>query len=252
MILTEEHTIRKKVSTRELFHRIDTYCYQVKNLHNTVNYRISQCSRISRKLAARKEPEDWEAELLRETNDAIGRYNENRPGRKPLKRIDAENGYLTDAYFLSWYLKSEEVYREVPYATCAQICIQEVCRNWKSYIQGRKSWVKDPSSFTGCPQKPGYLDKEKGRAALVITSQNLSVDENGYLYLPKFLKGIRIRPRHGGIRQMRITTEPDRIRIHLLYERKEAPMVPHTGVMGIDTGVNNLLTVCMNTGRARS
>ena len=133
----------------------------------------------------------------------------------------------------------------MPYATCSQICIQELCRSWKSYYKSLPAYRKNPSCFTGCPQKPGYLDPKDGREWLVITSQNFTCEENGYVRMPGFLKGIHIKARHSQIRQIRIKTEKTFIRLLLVYEAKEeAPLKPlmKKNAMGIDLGVNNLIT----------
>ena len=248
MILTEAHVIRKKRSTGELFHRIDNYCYLAKNLHNAVNYRIKQCIRICRKLKEDQPLEKWEQEFLGELNEAIVLYNAGRAEKKQLHLLGRENGNIADAYFLSWYLKGSPEYCEMPYATCSQICIQNVCRNWKSFYRSMKEWKKNPEKFHGMPRTPGYLDKTSGREPLVLTKQNISEDEHGTIRLPRFLEGIYLKTRKTNIHQIRILTEKDRILIDLLYEQQEEPPTCADGVMGIDLGINNLMTVCTDTG----
>ena len=49
MILTENHRI-KRIKHKELFQKIDAYCYCAKNLSNSVQYLICQCHRIYQKL----------------------------------------------------------------------------------------------------------------------------------------------------------------------------------------------------------
>ena len=110
MILSEEHRI-KKHNNKKLLHEIDDYCYKVKNLSNSVNYLIKQCYRIHKKIVNGKALEDWEKELIQEINTALAEYNEGRSENKQLRYIGADNGYIADAYFLSWYLKGTEVYK---------------------------------------------------------------------------------------------------------------------------------------------
>ena len=246
MILSEEHSIRCS-SCRKLYEEIDEFCYRSKNLHNQTNYLIAQCGRISRKLKEGTPLEEWEAEMLEQVNSAISAYNESRPGKRKMESISGQNSFLADAYFLSWHLKTEENYKAMPYATCAQICIQEVCRNWKAYYRGLQAFRKDPAKMTGCPRKPGYLDKNAGRNALVLTYQNIRLSKDGTISFPSFMKGITVRSRHTAIRQVRIITEADRIRILLMYEQKEAESTKASGCMGIDPGVNNLLAISMDT-----
>ena len=84
-----------------------------------------------------------------------------------------------------------------------------------------------------------------GRGRLVITSQNFSVDQDGYIRMPKFLEGIRLRARHAGIRQIRVRTEKTEILIQVMYEQKEQPLIKDGNVMGIDLGVGNLATLSL-------
>ena len=251
MLLTEEHRI-KKDGHKALFRELDDFCFRAKNLHNTVNYLIKQCDRIHRKIRSGEVPEAWEKEMTDRVNEGIRRYNTGRAESRKRPCVDADNGFIADAYFLSWYLKSSGEYRAMPYATCSQICIQELCRSWKSYYKAMPVYLKSPERFTGRPKKPGYLDPKEGRGWLVITSQNFFREEDGSVRMPGFLKGIRIKARHSQIRQIRIRTERACIRILLVYEKKEVyPTGPaaNTKVMGVDLGVNNLIAALQAAAR---
>ena len=250
MLLTEEHRI-KKDGNKALFRKIDDYCFRAKNLHNSVNYLIKQCDRIHRKLYAGENPEPWEAEMTDRINEGIRLYNAGRAKSGQIQYVDGNNGFVADAYFLSWYLKASSEYKAMPYATCSQICIQELCRSWKSYYKSVREYQKDKRRFTGRPKKPGYLDPKEGREWLVITSQNFTIKEDGSIRMPGFLNGIRIKARHPNIRQIRVKTEKTCIRVLLVYEAKEVkgekdvcPLKTTSNLkaMGIDLGVNNLIT----------
>ncbi len=245
MILSEEHRI-KRHNNKELLREIDGYCYKAKNLSNSVNYLIKQCYRIYTKIRDGKSLEDWEEELIQDINKALGEYNEGRAENKRLRYIDADNGYIADAYFLSWYLKGNKVYKDVPYATCSQICIQEKCREWKSFYRATAEYVKDPKKFKEHPHAPGYLDPKTGRGSLVITSQNFKVDEDGKVTMPKFLNGIHIKARHDKVRQIRIKMFKGSVLISLMYEKEEKQKCG-TKVMGIDMGVNNLIAAAWDS-----
>nr|MCR5058739.1 hypothetical protein [Clostridiales bacterium] len=110
MILSEEHRIKVR-KNKDLGSEIDIYCYLVKNLSNAVNYLIRQCYRIHTKLKSGNELEEWEQDMLDTVNDGIRRYNCSRPGKKELRYVDAENSFIADAYFLSWYLKGTSEYK---------------------------------------------------------------------------------------------------------------------------------------------
>ena len=248
MILTEEHRISRS-RHKELFRMMDRYCYLAKNLSNSVNYLLKQCYRIHRKLAQGEILDSWEKGMIYRANCAVRRYNRARPGKRPVRYIDGNSSLTADAYFLSWYMKTWEVYRAMPYATCSQICIQERCREWRSYFRGLQEYRRDPRGFYGRPKAPGYLDPVRGRGRIVITSQNFSIDDKGHVRMPGFLSGIRVRARHRDVRQIRIQTGPGGIRIQLMYEREEAAPVDRPHAMGIDIGVNNLMAVSFSSGK---
>jgi putative transposase len=246
MILTEEHRISRS-RNKDLFSRMDSFCYLAKNLSNSVNYLLKQCYRIHRKLKEGEVPDSWEKGMIYRANCAIYRYNQQNPGRKPLRYIDENSSLPADPYFLSWYMKTWDVYRAMPYATCSQVCIQERCRDWKAFFKSLKKYRKDPRGFSGRPKAPGYLDPVRGRGRIVITSQNFSVDQKGNVCLPDFLSGIRIRAEHPNIRQIRIQTDSEGIRVQLMYKKEEAVIPDRPHMMGIDMGVDNLMAVSFDS-----
>ena len=93
MILTENHRIKRN-KHKELFKKIDAYCYRAKNLSNSVQYLICQCYRIHQKLKNGEIPDQWEQELIDNTNHAITAYNDGREEKKKLKHADADKKSL--------------------------------------------------------------------------------------------------------------------------------------------------------------
>ena len=251
MLLTEEHLI-KRSRNKALYRELDAYCYRAKNLYNATNYLIRQCDRIHRKLQSGKTLLDWEAELAEQVNEGLRLYYLGRGKSEEGHCVDEKNGFVADAYFLSWYLKTSPEYKAMPYATSSQICIQELCRAWKSYYKAASAHRSRPGDFLGRPRKPGYLDPKEGRGWLVITSQNFRAEKDGTVRMPGFLKGIKVKARHKAVRQIRVKTEWDSIRVLLVYKQEELPGAGREGeaVMGIDRGGNNLVTAVWNTRHA--
>ena len=251
MLLTEEHKIHIS-GHRRLFREIDDFCYRAKNLYNATNYVIRQCYHIHEKICSNNPLEDKEREMLENVNEGIRLYNAGRSETKQLSCVDEKNGYMADMYFLSWYQKSAKEYKAMPYATCSQIIIQELCRAWKSFYMALSAYKKNPKAFTGFPKRPDYLDKKEGRCWLVLTNQNFRVEENCTVRMPGFLKEIHVTARHRDVRQIRIKTEKDCIRILLIYEQEEASaqIGERKTVMGIDLGIDNLMTIVWGSDEA--
>ena len=146
MLLTEEHRI-KKDGHKALFRELGDFCFRAKNLHNAVNYLIKQCDRIHRKISSGETLEAWEKEMTDQVNEGIRRYNTGRADNRKRPYVNADNGFIADAYFLSWYLKASAEYKAMPYATCSQICIQELCRSWKAYYKALPVYLKHPERY---------------------------------------------------------------------------------------------------------
>ena len=98
MILTEIHRI-KRGRHKDLFKKIDEYCYSAKNLSNSVQYLICQCYRIHQKLKNNETLELWEEDMIGSINQSIEIYNSGKIKNKTLKPVDRDNGYIADAYF---------------------------------------------------------------------------------------------------------------------------------------------------------
>lgn len=248
MILTETHSIKLNTKTKELFTTIDSYSLCSKNLRNYTNYIIKQCSRISYKLKRGEILDSWEKGFIYRINCAIYKYNhiDRKKPIKEVKRIDETNGFISNAYFLAWYLKDFEVYKQMPFSTSAQICIQMLCSDWKAFYASIKLWKVKPELFLGKPKPPGYCDKETGRFWVSLTYQNIKVDNNNYIELPKAFSGIKVKARHTDIKQVRITTTKNQIKVQLLYKQEEKKKTSNKAIMGIDLNVDNLTAIAFS------
>lgn len=209
MQLVENKTIKVKNKTKELFKKLDDYCFKVKNLKNAANYVIKQCSRISYKLRQGEPLDSWEKAIICKVNVGIQKYNKDK--KHPLSYIDNNNGFIADAYFLAYYLKDTKKYKEL-YATNAQIIIQNVCSEWKAFFAAVKSYERNHSKFLGKPKTPGYLDPQIGRAWVTFTSQTFKI-RNGAVSFPPSLgfNGFTIKTNRQNIRQVRLLTSKNRI-----------------------------------------
>lgn len=246
MLLVEKKVIKRKRKTEILFKSIDEYCYQAKNLRNATNYIIKQCFRIHIKLKQGEILDSWEKALIKRVNNAIAIYNLNKSYK--LHYIDESNGYIADAYFLSYYMKTTKEYKDMPYSTCSQIVIQCLCKDWKAYYKAYKEYKKRPDKFLGRPSTPSYYDTLMGRDWLTLTNQNFKVMPTNDIKLPAFLNDLHLQTKHTDVRQLRIKTTVNSIVVNIIYQVTDTEMKSDNGrYMSIDMGVNNLMTVVSNT-----
>lgn len=244
MILVEKHSIKNNKKNRKLFYEIDDFCDKSKSLRNYTNYIIKQCSRISYKLKRGEILDSWEKKLIYDINNAIACYNNGKTNQ--IKYIDHTNGFIANAYFLSWYLKTTNEYKAMPLAICAQIVIQEICRDWKAFYKSMKAYKNKPLTMLGRPKPPKYYDKEDGRNWIVLTNQNFKIVDNK-VNLPKIFD-ILLKIRHKTIKQIRFITRGNKIHINVLYEiNSNSQNLDKSRALSIDLGVDNLVTVVSNT-----
>lgn len=153
-------------------------------------------------------------------------------------------------------LKEEEEYpdfREMPTAQSAQQTLRFLDRNWKSFFASIKDWKNNKEKYTGRPKLPNYLKKEDNYI-LTLTNQNCKRKNNvvcspkkfnGFTGTPKFVE----RSNFVSFQQVRFMPYPDKIVLEFVYQIKVPEQKKdNQRYVGIDIGVNNLATVCHNTG----
>ncbi len=180
-------------------------------------------------------------------------------------------------------VKSSEHYRKLFSHTADQV-LQYLIRNWEAYIEAVKKWYEAPSVFPGSkkPRIPGYKPSE-GEFLVVFPIHNLRYsgyrahfensrkvqqwrDKNENLLSKvtaeiKFPKKanippIRFRIDVNGlelnldiIKDFRISPRGNHYLFQVVYEKKiENLGLDPRRVIGVDLGVNNLLTIANNFG----
>lgn len=142
-------------------------------------------------------------------------------------------------------------YKKLP-AQVAQQTLRKLDKNWKSYFESKKEYVKNPNKFKGFPKPPKYLDKD-GSYELNFTEQYLRWDENSKEIVLKhlgFFSEIRIKPKFEKMQglqkidQLKIQNKGNYILISIIYDRfVEDTKLNGTRSIGIDIGIDNLLTI---------
>ncbi len=120
---------------------------------------------------------------------------------------------------------------------------------WFSYFKALKEYYKHPDKFLGKPNIPHYKDKN-GEFILIFTNQQCSID-NGILKFPKIMN-LYVKTRLNDdikLSEVRIITLGNGYNIEIVYKKNIIePLNKNKRIIGIDTGVDNIVAISNNTG----
>lgn len=149
-------------------------------------------------------------------------------------------------YDLQVILKEKECYKQLPAQTSQQI-LDLVIKNWKSYWASLKEYKINPSKFLGRPKIPKYKSKN-GECIVIFTNQNTRI-KNGFIHFPKSCKLKPIKTRLLNYQQIRIIPKGNYYICEIIYNYQERDFfLNKNNVIGIDLGLNNLITAVNNQG----
>ena len=162
-----------------------------------------------------------------------------------------ENGLIDHATILGYnelekQLKGIEEYQVLSGQT-RQSILRLLDKNWKSFVALCKLWVKDKSKLTGQPSLPGYLDKQ-GRFLLIYPGQNIMFDKQGNLKIPKTNLNVKTNVTKDILKEVRIIPLGNKcFNIEIVYQKELVDLNLNKGnAVGIDIGVNNLMSITSN------
>ena len=146
-------------------------------------------------------------------------------------------------------LKADEEYsdyKEMPTAQSAQQTLKLLDGNWKSFFASIKDWGKNKDKYLGRPKLPKYLKKDSN-FLLILTNQNCKIRE-GIIQFPKAPRFVK-KENFVSFQQIRFIPKRNRIIVELIYKINALEKkVDNQRYIGIDIGVDNLVTVCNNVG----
>ena len=206
---TERHIIK---SSDNYFSLILSFCKLSKNLYNHANYLVRQ---------------------------------EFMQNKKLLKYGDLDKLLKADAEYPD--------YQNMPTAQSAQQVLRLLDKSWKAFMVSIKDWSKHKEKYTGRPKLPKYL-KKNSHYILILTNQNCKM-KDGKIHFPKVFQGFTVKPKFTdkenfvSFQQVRLIPHRNRIVAEVVYNI-DVPELKSDNqrYIGIDIGVNNLATVCNNTG----
>jgi putative transposase len=152
-------------------------------------------------------------------------------------------------YELNNLLKISISYHALPSQTSQQV-LRVLEQNWKSFFNACRGYRVHPEKFKGRPSPPKYKRKQ-GEFVVIFTNQQCAIKDR-YLRFPKRveIKPIKIRITNR-LRQVRIVPKGLYYVLEVVYEKESIDLnLNKDRVLGIDLGLNNLLTIVNNIGLA--
>ena len=142
-------------------------------------------------------------------------------------------------------------YRAMPTAQTAQQTLRKLCSDFKSFLASIKEYKKNPNKYTGRPNLPRYKAKDS-KYELILTNQEAKLQE-GILVFPKVFQGLTVKPLciskkdFYSFQQVRIIPNYNYLVLEIVYNIIISDdIVKNNNYIGIDLGVNNLLTITNN------
>lgn len=164
--------------------------------------------------------------------------------------------YINSNKYISYKELNRNLKTYQQYKDCmsqpANCTLRVLDKNWKSFFVGLKEYRKNPSKFLGRPQLPKYLKKD-GRYLWMIPNNSCYYDRrnNELHFRIKKLHSFKWKCRClGRLIQVRFVPRGCVYVMEIVYEIE----IPNTQInsnriMGIDLGINNLITASNNIGK---
>ena len=133
-------------------------------------------------------------------------------------------------------------------AQTSQQILDLVMKNWKSYWSALREYKIDPSKFLGIPKFPNYKRGNSNESICIFTNQNTRI-KDGFIYFPKSIQLSPIKTRLLNYQQIRIIPKGSYYICEIVYNYEpEDYHLNQDHCIGIDIGVNNLITAVNNQG----
>lgn len=139
-------------------------------------------------------------------------------------------------------LKNSTEYKSLP-AQASQQVLKQVDDTWKGYRKSIKSYWKDKGKFKIIPKIPKYIKHSDFNTVLHPVQGLASFKDTLKIPLTDF-KIVREKRIIGlKIKAIRLTSFYDKIKLELIYEKEIKKELIGNSYIGIDLGINNLMTI---------
>lgn len=151
-------------------------------------------------------------------------------------------------YIDLWHmLRNKDAYKQLPSQTAQQI-LRLVDKNWKSFFRSFKHHKIHPERYLGPPKPPRYKMKD-GECIVIFTNQQCRIIGD-FLYFPKKSRLTPVITRiKSKLQQVRIIPKGLYYILEIVYDKDiENLQKDKNRVVGIDLGLNNIITMVNNAG----
>jgi putative transposase len=134
-------------------------------------------------------------------------------------------------------------------AQVAQQTLKLLDKNWISFFESIKKWLKNKSEYTGRPKLPKYL-KKNGKNIVIFTNQNCKQIDNKIVF-PKGLNQYKLITKiQDKLQQVRILPRNKCFILEVVYSiPKIKLMQDNNKYISIDIGLDNLATLTNNCSK---
>jgi IS605 OrfB family transposase len=168
-----------------------------------------------------------------------------------IRQVFIKTGKWVRYTTLNWVIKDvnqSKNYRKLPVQTSQQL-LKLLDKNWKAFFESIRDWKVHPEKYLGQPQIPKYK-KKGGEFLLLFTNQQIK-RKGQYIHFPrKFDFKIKTQlPEDTKLNGARIIPQGIGYIVEIIYQRELADInSQQQRILGIDLGVNNLMTIVNNIG----
>jgi len=155
-------------------------------------------------------------------------------------------GEVKTYYDLDFILKGYPCYRALPAQTNQQV-LRQVVQDWQNFFASCKAKRDSPAKFRGPVRPPGYKPRG-GQCVATFTNQNTRL-KGGWIHFPKRCGIPPVRTRVPAYQQVRVVPRGRCYVLEVVHEREAEDLgLDKARVVGIDVGLNNLVTAANNAG----
>jgi len=153
-------------------------------------------------------------------------------------------GNVLTYFNLDFMLRKQQAYQVLPAQTAQQV-LRQLAGDWRSFFAGCRAYRHNPRKFLGVPRPPKYK-LAGGENVAAFTKQQCRITA-GWVHFPRKARVPPVRTRVTEFQQVRVVPKGAYYVIEIIYNEEPTNLgLNKRHVLGVDLGVNNLVTAVNN------